>query len=69
MRRQPEAMEARMQQWLPGFEPASLSPTVAPAWQAPRSGPPAPQPGAAEHYDGMIVRTANEYDSTFQQIQ
>ena len=27
--------------------------------------PPAPQPGDAFHYDGMISRMANEYDTTF----
>jgi hypothetical protein len=30
--------------------------------------PPAPQPGDNFHYDGMIVRMANEYDSTFAHI-
>jgi hypothetical protein len=28
-------------------------------------GPPAPQPGDTLHYDSMIVRMANEYDTTF----
>ena len=32
------------------------------------SGPPAPQPGTNFHYDGMIVRMANEYDATFSHI-
>ena len=31
-------------------------------------GPPAPQPGSNFHYDGMIVRMANEYDATFAHI-
>ena len=30
--------------------------------------PPAPQPGDQFHYDGMIVRMANEYDSRFHAI-
>ena len=30
--------------------------------------PPAPQPGSNFHYDGMIVRMANEYDATFSHI-
>lgn len=30
--------------------------------------PPAPRPGDADHYDNMIVRTANEYDAAFRQI-
>lgn len=30
--------------------------------------PPAPQPGNLFHYDGMIVRMANEYDATFAHI-
>lgn len=29
---------------------------------------PAPQPGDSFHYDGMIVRMANEYDTTFSRI-
>lgn len=29
---------------------------------------PAPQPGSNFHYDGMIVRMANEYDATFAHI-
>ena len=29
---------------------------------------PAPQPGSNFHYDGMIVRMANEYDATFSKI-
>lgn len=29
---------------------------------------PAPQPGSNYHYDGMIVRMANEYDATFAHI-
>ncbi len=29
---------------------------------------PAPQPGSNFHYDGMIVRMANEYDATFSHI-
>lgn len=32
------------------------------------SNPPAPQPGDAFHYDTMIVRMANEYDSRFHAI-
>ncbi|MDE9364524.1 hypothetical protein PZ938_02820 [Luteipulveratus sp. YIM 133132] len=32
------------------------------------SGDPAPQPGSNFHYDGMIVRMANEYDATFARI-
>lgn len=32
------------------------------------TGPPAPQPGDAFHYDSMIVRMANEYDSRFAAI-
>ena len=28
-------------------------------------GPPAPQPGDTRHNDSMIVRMANEYDTTF----
>lgn len=31
-------------------------------------GPPAPQPGDSFHYGSMIVRMANEYDTTFSQI-
>lgn len=31
-------------------------------------GPPAPQPGDSFHYDSMIVRMANEYDTTFAKI-
>lgn len=31
-------------------------------------GPPAPQPGSSYHYDSMIVRVANEYDTTFSAI-
>jgi hypothetical protein len=30
--------------------------------------PPAPQPGDAFHYDGMIMRMAHEYDTTFDRI-
>ncbi len=30
--------------------------------------PPAPQQGDADHYDSMIVRTANEYDAAFRHI-
>jgi len=30
--------------------------------------PPAPQPGEAFYYDGMITRMANEYDTTFSSI-
>jgi hypothetical protein len=30
--------------------------------------PPAPKPGAAFHYESMIVRMANEYDTTFSHI-
>lgn len=30
--------------------------------------PPAPQPGDSFHYDSMIVRMANEYDTTFAKI-
>ncbi len=32
------------------------------------TAPPAPQPGDQFHYDGMIVRMANEYDSRFHAI-
>ncbi|OIJ25234.1 hypothetical protein [Nocardioides luteus] len=32
------------------------------------TGPPAPQPGSNFHYNGMIVRMANEYDATFAHI-
>lgn len=32
------------------------------------SGPPAPRPGDSFHYDSMIVRMANEYDTTFGHI-
>ncbi len=32
------------------------------------TGAPAPQPGGNFHYDGMIVRMANEYDATFAHI-
>lgn len=32
------------------------------------SGPPAPQQGDSFHYDSMIVRMANEYDTTFAKI-
>jgi hypothetical protein len=32
------------------------------------TGEPAPQPGSNFHYDGMIVRMANEYDATFAHI-
>lgn len=32
------------------------------------NGPPAPQPGDSFHYDSMIVRMANEYDTTFAKI-
>lgn len=32
------------------------------------TSPPAPQPGHAFHYDGMIVRMANEYDTSFSSI-
>lgn len=32
------------------------------------TGPPAPQPGSNFHYDGMVVRMANEYDATFAHI-
>jgi hypothetical protein len=31
-------------------------------------GPPAPQPGDSFHYGSMIVRMANEYDTTFAQV-
>ncbi len=31
-------------------------------------GPPAPPPGSSFNYDNMIVRMANEYDTTFAQI-
>lgn len=30
--------------------------------------PPAPQPGDSFHYGSMIVRMANEYDTTFSRI-
>jgi hypothetical protein len=30
--------------------------------------PPAPQPGDSFHYGSMIVRMANEYDTTFAQV-
>jgi len=30
--------------------------------------PPAPQPGSSYHYDSMILRIANEYDTTFSAI-
>jgi hypothetical protein len=30
--------------------------------------PPAPQPGEPFHYDGMITRMANEYDTSFSSI-
>ncbi len=30
--------------------------------------PPAPKPGVSFHYDSMIVRMANEYDTTFAHI-
>lgn len=30
--------------------------------------PPAPQPGSSYHYDAMILRVANEYDTTFSAI-
>lgn len=33
-----------------------------------RGGPPAPQPGSSYHYDSMIVRVANEYDTIFSKI-
>lgn len=29
---------------------------------------PAPQPGSAYHYDSMVLRVANEYDTTFSTI-
>jgi len=32
------------------------------------SGPPAPQPGEPFHYGSMVVRTANEYDTTFANV-
>jgi len=32
------------------------------------SGPPAPQPGDSFHYGSMVVRMANEYDTTFAHI-
>jgi hypothetical protein len=32
------------------------------------SRPPAPQPGSSYHYDSMILRVANEYDTTFSAI-
>lgn len=32
------------------------------------SAPPAPQPGDSFHYGNMIVRMANEYDTTFGHI-
>jgi hypothetical protein len=32
------------------------------------SGPPAPQPGDIYHYDTMVTRVANEYDTTFASI-
>jgi hypothetical protein len=32
------------------------------------TAPPAPQPGEPFHYDGMIVRVANEYDTSFSSI-
>jgi hypothetical protein len=32
------------------------------------SAPPAPQPGTTYHYDSMIARMANEYDTTFASI-
>jgi hypothetical protein len=32
------------------------------------SSPPAPQPGDILHYDNMITRVANEYDTTFRNI-
>lgn len=32
------------------------------------TAPPAPQPGAPFHYDGMIARMANEYDTTFSSV-
>jgi hypothetical protein len=32
------------------------------------TGPPAPEPGDSFHYDSMIVRMANEYDTTFAYI-
>ncbi|MGH9029793.1 MAG: hypothetical protein ACRDV4_09285, partial [Acidimicrobiales bacterium] len=31
-------------------------------------GPPAPSPGSSYHYDSMILRVANEYDTTFSAI-
>jgi hypothetical protein len=33
-----------------------------------RSTPPAPQPGDIYHYDTMVTRVANEYDTTFARI-
>ena len=33
-----------------------------------RSGPPAPSPGSSYNYDSMILRVANEYDTTFSAI-
>lgn len=32
------------------------------------TAPPAPQPGAPFHYDGIIARMANEYDTTFSSV-
>lgn len=32
------------------------------------AGSPAPQPGSSYHYDSMILRVANEYDTTFSAI-
>lgn len=32
------------------------------------TAPPAPQPGDVLHYDTMITRVANEYDTTFANI-
>jgi hypothetical protein len=32
------------------------------------ASPPAPQPGSPHHYDSMVLRTANEYDTTFSAI-
>lgn len=32
------------------------------------TAPPAPQPGEPFHYDGMIARMANEYDTSFSSI-
>lgn len=32
------------------------------------TGPPAPQPGDSFHYGSMVVRMANEYDTTFRNI-